>query len=245
MKQTLGTFFELGSCEAVEAIARSGLDYFVIDMEHGPYSVESALALIRAAEAAHITPFVRVGGHRRPDLLRVLDVGARGIIVPQVHSAADVKELVRHAKFPPVGSRGFCYTRTSGWGADAGSDDCEGYMRKRDAACLLLPQCETRGAYEEIEQIAAMEGVDGIFIGPFDLSIGLGVPMEMDHPILKKAIEDVLAACRRHGKLAFIFAGNVQKAAEYRAMGFDSVAIGQDTAVLCQAYTALAKEFWK
>ena len=104
--QTIGTFLELGSTQAVECLGRTGLDYIVIDTEHNCYSAESVGAYIRAAENTGLLPYVRIGDIRRPYVLRMLDLGARGLIVPNITSADQVRELVTYAKFPPVGRRG-------------------------------------------------------------------------------------------------------------------------------------------
>ena len=174
--QTIGSFFELGSCNAIECLARTGLDYIVIDFEHGCFSDESAANYIRAAENTGLIPYVRISDTRRASVLRMLDIGARGLIVPNITSMEQVCELVSHGKFPPVGNRGYCPTRTSGWGQDKWSKEIHSYMAECNQRCLMIPQCETKEALEQIEEIAALEGVDGIFVGPCDLSISLGSP---------------------------------------------------------------------
>ena len=240
---SFGTFFELGGRGAMEALARAGLDYVIIDTEHGCLSVETTADLIVAAENGGLLPYVRIGDIRRPNVLRMLDVGARGLIVPNIRSADEVRQLVEYAKFPPLGSRGYCPTRTTGWGADEWSKDVFAYMEECNRRCRLIPQCETREALEQIEEIAAIDGVDGIFIGPCDLSIALGIPLAFDSPILLAACERVLAACRRYGREAYIFAGNMSDAVKWAKKGFDSVTYSLDASVLIGAYRSLADDF--
>ena len=242
-KTTFGTFFELGGRGAMEALSRAGLDYVIIDTEHGCLSAESAADMIVAAENGGLLPFVRIGDTRRPYVLRMLDVGARGLIVPNIRSADEVRQLVEYAKFPPLGSRGYCPTRTTGWGADEWSKEVFGYMDACNRRCKLIPQCETREALEQIEQIAALPGVDGIFIGPCDLSIALGIPLQFDSPILLAACERVLKACRDNGIEAYIFAGNMADAVKWAKKGFDSVTYSLDASVLIGAYRELADSF--
>ncbi len=242
-KKTFGTFFELGGRGVMESLSRTGLDYVIIDTEHGCLSVESTADAILAAEKGNLLPYVRIGDIRRPAVLRMLDIGARGLIVPNIRSVEEVKELVSHAKFAPVGNRGYCPTRTSGWGADAWAKDVFGYMEECNRRCKLIPQCETAEALDCIEEIAALPGVDGIFVGPCDLSIALGIPLQFDSPVLHSAIERVLKACRDNGKESYIFAGNMENAVYWANKGFDSVAYSLDASVLITAFRNLTEEF--
>ena len=242
-KTTFGTFFELGGRGAMESLSRTGIDYVIIDTEHGCFSEESTADFILAAERGGLLPFVRIGDIRRPYVLRMLDIGARGLIVPQIHSAEEVRALIARAKFPPLGNRGFCPNRTTGWGADAWSKDVTAYMEESNRRCKLIPQCETRGALEQIEKIAALPGVDGIFVGPCDLSIDLGIPLEFDNPILIRSIERVLRACKNNGKESYIFAGNMADAVKWAKRGFDSVTYSLDASVFIGAFQSLVSEF--
>ncbi len=244
MKTTgFGTFFELGGRGAMEALSRTGLDYVIIDTEHGCFSEETAADLILAAERGGLLPWVRIGDIRRPYVLRMLDIGARALIIPNIRSVEQVRDLIDVAKFPPLGRRGYCPNRTSGWGADEWSKDVFSYMEECNRRCKLIPQCETKEALEHIEEIAALDGVDGVFIGPCDLSIDLGIPLQFDSPILLAAVERILRACRDHGKEAHIFAGNMKDAVKWASLGFDSVTYNLDASVLIGAYRDLAKQF--
>ena len=116
-------------------------------------------------------------------------------------------------------------------------------MEECNRRCRLIPQCETREALEQIEEIAALPGVDGIFVGPCDLSIALGVPLQFDHPLLTAAVERILKACRDNGKESYIFAGNMQDAVKWAAKGFDSVTYSLDASVFIQAFRELVARF--
>ncbi|MCD8082806.1 MAG: aldolase/citrate lyase family protein [Clostridiales bacterium] len=245
IEKTIGTFFELGGCSAVECLARTGLDYIIIDTEHNCFSDETVADYIRTAENGNLLPYVRIGDIRRPYVLRMLDIGARALIVPNIRSVREVQELVTYAKFPPVGQRGYCPTRTSGWGADAWAQDVQEYMSACNQRSKLIPQCETKEALESIDQIAALDGVDGIFVGPCDLSISLGIPLQFDSPVLIEAIEKILCACKKYQKESIIFAGAPENGKMWLQKGFDSVAYSLDTGVLIQAYQNLVQEFHK
>ena len=242
-KTTIGTFFELGGRGAMESLSYTGLDYVIIDTEHGCFSEESTADYILAAEKGGLLPYVRIGDIRRPCVLRMLDVGARGLIVPNIRSVDQVRELVIHAKFPPVGNRGYCPNRTSGWGSDSWSKDVFSYMEECNRRCKLIPQCETKEALEQIEEIATIPGVDGIFVGPCDLSIDLGIPLQFDNPVLVSAVERILKACKENNKESLIFAGSMNDALKWVGKGFDSIAYSLDTSVFIQAYQALVEQF--
>ncbi|MCI8423014.1 MAG: hypothetical protein HFF50_05720 [Lawsonibacter sp.] len=241
MKQMLGTFFELGGRAAMECLTRTGLDYVIIDTEHNCFSPEQVAHFIQTAENGNLLPYVRIGDTRRPYVLQMLDLGARGLIVPNITAVKEVKELVSYAKFPPLGDRGYCPNRTSGWGADTWAQDITSYMQECNRRCKLIPQCETKEALEQIEDIAAIPGVDGIFVGPCDLSIALGIPLQFDSPVLIAAIERILCACQANRKESIIFSGTIENAEMWLKKGFDSVTCGLDVSMLIQSYQNLVK----
>lgn len=237
---SLGTFTQMHSTIAAEILGYTGLDFVLIDMEHAPLSAQSAGELIAAARGSGITPMVRAREISRSAVLQPLDAGAMGVVVPCVETVDQVRQLVQWAKFVPTGNRGYCMTRDDGWGlAPGAAPTLEAYMERSNRQTLLLPQCETVGCLDHIEEIAAMEGVDGIFLGPFDLSIALGCPAEFDTPRMREATERVLAACRDNGKLAMVFSGSPEAARSYWELGFHSATMGLDTLVYVQAYRDL------
>ena len=212
------------------------MDYVIIDTEHGYFTEDSVVDYIRSAENVGILPYVRIGDFRRPYVLRMADIGARGLIIPNIKTPEQVKEIVSYAKFAPIGDRGFCPTRISGWGADQWAADNNNYMEECNRRLKVIPQCETKEAFENIEEIASIEGVDGIFVGPCDLSISLGVPLQFDSPVLLDAIEKILNTCKKYGKESYIFCGDKETAAVRLEQGFDAVACGLDASVLTAAY---------
>lgn len=231
---SVGTFTHMQSAALIEGLGYTGLDYVIIDTEHSPTDISFVSRAITAADAAGITPLVRINAVSREAVLRPLDLGAKGLIVPAVESVEEVQNLISFAKFTPVGKRGFCPTRDGGWGFS--ENDATTYMDKSNRETLLLPQCETAECLSHIEEIVALEGVDGIFIGPLDLSIALGCPMLLDAPQMVNAVERVLKACKSKGKPAVIFCGDAAAAKERIAMGFDSVTVGLDLAMCIQMY---------
>ena len=201
-------------------------------------------AQIAAAQGAGLTALARANEISRTAVLRLLDVGAQGVVVPCVETVEEVRELVRYAKFAPLGNRGFCPTRDGGWGHAAHAVSISGYMETSNRETLLLPQCETVGCLEHIEEITAMDGVDGIFVGPFDLSIALGHPGEFNAPVVHDAILRVQAACKRSGKLSIIFTGSAAASRQRFAEGFDSVTMGMDSLFYVEMYKNLVADVW-
>lgn len=239
-KPSVGTLSHLKSSVAIEALGAVGMDYVMLDLEHSPLSVSEAASYLTAATAAHLTPLVRVNELSRSAVLSMLDAGAMGVIVPCVESVDQVKDLIRFAKFVPVGERGYCMTRDGQWGfADSYAEGLEGYMKYANAQTLLIPQCETMGCLENIEEITALDGVDGILIGPYDLSIAMGMPGQFENEEFKAALRRILDACKKNHKLAMIFNGNPADAKKSIEDGYDVVLLGLDVLVLINGYRAL------
>lgn len=230
-KQPLGTFVGTASPAVVECLGCAGLDFVILDNEHSPVEAETTAAMVRAAELRNVTPLARVREISRPAILKLLDVGVQGLIIPDVRGTEDIRRVVDYAKYAPVGRRGFCPSRKDGWGTDpqCGVLDTMAHFNQET---LVIPQCETAEALSDIETIAAMDGVDGIFIGPFDLSISMGMPGDFENPQFRAALARILSACRAAGKPCLIFAGDGAGAAVRFAQGYDAVAMGLDATLL-------------
>ena len=140
-KQPLGTFVGTASPAVVECLGCAGLDFVILDNEHSPVEAETTAAMVRAAELRNVTPLARVREISRPAILKLLDVGAMGVIVPDVHTVEEVKQLVEYAKYYPLGRRGFAPTLASGYGFDREAADVESYFALCNRETLLIPQC--------------------------------------------------------------------------------------------------------
>jgi len=242
-KQALGTFFNAGDMSCMECIGYSGLDFVIIDAEHGPYDTESIMNLIRASESVGLTPVVRIADVTHKEIQRVADCGAEGLIVPCLRTVEEYKKLVDLAKYAPIGNRGFIKGRGSGFGnMEWASGSIEEFMANSNEKLMVIPQCETAESLECIEEIAAIDGVDGIFIGPFDLSISMGIPAKFQLPEFKAAIKRIVDAFHKEGKPAYIFANNAAETRGYLADGIDGVATGLSSVMLAEAYKKLVAE---
>ena len=241
-EKVIGTFFTMGSANLLEALGYTFLDYVIIDTEHGPFDTETVMDLVRAAECANLTPIIRIADVTHKEIQRAVDSGAKGIVVPCLKTLDEMKRLVEFAKFPPIGNRGFIQGRASGFGEKNWAKDIHQFMAVCNEELLVLPQCETVQCLEVIEHIVEMEGIDGIFIGPFDLSISMKMPAQFEEEAFLAALERVLKACKNARKPAFIFTSDIKSAQKYIKQGFDGIAYSIDTAVIIQAYQRAVKQ---
>lgn len=244
-QKAFGTFHEIGSSTAIEVIGYAGVDYIIIDGEHGPFEPERVQEFVRAAKSGNITPFVRVKDGERNSILRMLDIGAEGLIIPNINTVEDVKNIVNYGKYFPLGSRGVAPTSGSGyWYKEYAQNGLDNYFKISNEETLLLPQCETRGCLENIEEIVSIDGVDGIFVGPYDLSTALGKPGEFDDEEIINAIERIVNVCKNANKFSFIYSGNVADIKRRFAQGYDSVTYSMDATELAERYKSIIKEIF-
>ena len=234
-QKPVGIFADTCSSYVVECIGKAGFDYVIIDNEHSPIEAETSADLIRACELSGMTPLCRVREISRPAILKLLDVGAQGLIVPNVKTMDEVKELVSYAKFSPIGNRGFCPSRKDGWGCDLNMTVPES-MKYHNEQVLLVPQCETAEALEIIEDIAACEGVDGIFIGPFDLSISMGIPGDFSNPLFQAALKRIIDACHACGKFCILFTGTKEGVIDGFNKGVDTMTYSLDAGLIIECF---------
>lgn len=228
-RPAIGTFVNLGSALATEACAMAGLDWLLVDLEHGSGS-EAALVGQALAAAAHDVPlFVRVESLERIRVGRVLDLGVAGVMMPRVTDAAEAARVARWGRYPPDGERGMAtYNRACGYGTRT-----EALARANDEVTVIV-QIETRGALEAVEKIAAIAGVDAVFVGPLDLSHALGVQGDYESPVFQAALARVVAAAADRGIAAGILAKDREAADRYAASGFGLIAIGSDFSFLIE-----------
>lgn len=233
-EQVLGTFLELGSTSIVECLALGGYDYIIIDTEHGPFETESVMEFVCAAKRRNMTPLVRTKDASRPAILKSLDAGAMGLIIPNIHNVEEVKQVVKYGKYFPVGERGVAFGRGCGYGMEK-QQIMDEYFEEANRETMLIPQCETAGCLEHIEEVVAIDGVDGIFVGPYDLSTAMGKPGRFTDPEILAAIERVLKACKVVNKPCFIYADSAEKSRKYFAQGFEAVTLSMDSILFIEA----------
>ena len=197
----LGTFMvELRAAGALAILKRGGFDFCMIDTEHGYYSPNEVSGLIAAGKSAGICPIVRVSGPNHDEVTRVLDAGAEGILVPMARSLDYVRAAVAQSKYPPLGQRGVHFLRPH-TGFDPPVDSLD-YMDRANRELITAVQIETPEAAGIVEDVAAMDGVDMLYVGPGDLSVTMGLGRQPDHPRVLEVAAKIVESCRKHGKIA-------------------------------------------
>ncbi len=220
---------EIANPNVVMMLATAGLDFFVIDMEHGTLDYSDMGGLVTAARGWNVAPVVRIPEIRRESVLKPLDAGAVGIVVPQVEEVDQVEEVVAHAKYPDRGRRGVALRRAHS--AFAKRPPVE-YMAEADNQTLVLVQVETRRALQNLDRLAEVEGLGGFFIGPFDLSVDMGRPGELDHAELREAYRAVIAAAKRTNRVAAIHVFDPHMAVELMRDGIDMCSVSSEVNML-------------
>jgi 4-hydroxy-2-oxoheptanedioate aldolase len=223
-----------------EWIAREGFVAVTIDQQHGLWDTAATASAILAIRAAGSAPLVRVplGGFAAAS--RALDFGAEGIIAPMINTVADAEAFVGAAKFPPLGERSWGPMRGM---TLAGISDSKQYLNEANAATVTLAMIETKTAMANLDAIAAVPGIDVLFVGPSDLSIGLTDAKELDphSATVEAALDRIVAACRKAGKIAGLYCANAERAVAYGKRGFRFLAVGSDLAFLRAGTAAQVK----
>lgn len=231
---TIGSFAGLGSTMAIEVLAAAGLDWILVDLEHGGGDEASIGDATAAAGGYGAAILVRVETPDRIRIGRALDSGAAGVMLPRVSSAAEVAEIVPHLHYPPLGDRGVAtYNRSLRWGMDKAG------LKTSNDEVLTIVQIETAGALAEVDDIAALDAVDVLFVGPLDLSYALGVPLDFAAPAFREALDTVIAAARKHGKSAGILSADAEIAKTRAEQGFTFLPVGSDSTLLADTAAAV------
>lgn len=222
---TVGTFVGLDSPVALDVVASTGPDWVLVDLEHGSGAEGAVRDAVPIAGYRGAAVIVRVESGERVRAGRVLDMDVAGIMFPRIESVADAQHAVSATRYPPAGVRGVAsYNRSGDWG-----------VRRSAREPLVVIQVETLGAVSCLKDIAAVPGVDALFIGPQDLAVALGAAPSMDDDRFAKVVTDVVEACRANGIAAGILAGDVATARRYREVGMTFLALGSDAVVLQRA----------
>jgi 4-hydroxy-2-oxoheptanedioate aldolase len=235
----IGLWLGLADAYCAELAANAGFDWLLIDGEHAPNDLRGMLGQLQAVAPYASEAVIRPVIGDTALIKQVLDIGAQTLLVPMVESAAQARELVRAMRYPPQGIRGVgsALARASRW------NSIDGYLDQADAQMCLLVQIESLQGLANLDAIAAVEGVDGVFIGPADLSASMGHRGNPGHPDVQAAIEDAIARIRQAGKAAGILSADEKLARRYIELGAGFVAVGVDTTVLMRGLQGLLGKF--
>ena len=226
----VGTWVMSASPIVAEAIGTAGFDWAVLDMEHTPLDLMDLVHLLQAVGNTPMTPVVRVPWNDTPYVKRVLDAGAPTLLFPFLQDADEAARAVAATRYPPEGVRGMAgMSRGSRFGT------WPDYFTSANASISVIVQLETPQAVSQLEAIAAVDGVDALFLGPADLSGALGLPGKLGDPQVNAVMADAARRCRAVGKPVGTVGGTAEVVAQYRAMGFDFLAIASDMGLLMRA----------
>lgn len=237
-RQQIGLWVSLASAYATEVVAGAGFDWILIDGEHSPNDPITVLPQLQAAAAYPVSAIVRPAWNDKVLIKRYLDIGAQSLLIPYVQTVEEAAAAVAAIRYPLRGVRGVASaTRASRFGRVS-----DYLARAEDELCLLV-QIETRQGLDNLEAIAGLDGIDGVFIGPADLAAGLGHLGEQGHPEVQAAIQDAVRRIRACGKPAGILTPDEATARRYMQWGTTFTAVGLDVAILAREAEKLAAKF--
>src|SRR4051812_49591892 len=234
----IGLWSSLSSSYTVEVIAGAGFDWILLDSEHSPADLENLLGQLQAAAPYTSHPVVRVPWNDMVTMKRILDVGAQSLLIPYVSTAEEARAAVAHTRYPPAGVRGVAgTTRATRFGR------VKDYARRAHDELCLLVQVETQAALDNIEAICAIEGVDGVFVGPADLHASFGYTGEIANPKVKPVIDEAIRRIRKAEKAPGILTASEPDARQWLDCGALFVAVGAAVGILARGAEALAQKF--
>lgn len=234
----IGLWSSLGSPLSAELISGSGFDWILVDMEHSANEIPSVMAQLQAMSASATSVIVRPPWNDMVMIKRALDIGARGLLLPYVQNADEARQAVQSVRYPTAGMRGVAgSTRASNFGRT------KDYVHQAADEICLLVQVETIEAIGNLEEIAAVDGIDGIFVGPADLAASMGHLGDLNHPEVGETIKNAAQTMAKLNMPSGILAVVEEVADQYLEWGYKFVAVGHDTSMLVKASDGLAKRF--
>lgn len=235
----LGTILSLNSPDVAEILSGIGFDWIFIDAEHSTLDPHDLKAIFQAAGDS-MPCVVRIPALDEIVVKKTLDAGAAGLLVPQVHNAGQVEQLVRWGRYSPAGARGLGFGRAQGYGLKVGE-----YLESANESILLSVQAESAEAVQNIESIVRVQGLDAVLVGPYDLSASMGLPGQVDHPDVKAAIQRVADVCKDVEMPTGIFGLTAEAVKPYIERGFRFIVAGVDTVMLGNAAQSLLNQLRK
>ncbi len=234
----IGPFIIVPSAVLVDTLGYAGMDFCIIDTEHGPISMETAADLVIAAQGTGVAPIVRVGWNGEWPVLRALDIGAEGVQVPQINSAEDAVSLVKAAKYAPEGERGLSiFTRAGHYFRNEGED----HISRQNDETMTICHIEGSKGLNNLEAIMEVPGVDVLFLGPYDISQSLGVPGEVRSAKVERAIVSAAGKVRGAGRALGSYAKDVEMGKWLMGLGVQYISINVDATIYMQACEGIVK----
>ncbi len=234
----IGCWLNLGSLLTAEIVGQAGFDWVLIDLEHGAGVEKDVLSQLQALESTPTAPIVRVESAESPRISRVLDMGALGVMCPKVDNAQEAQKVINGLHYPPFGNRGVAkMVRATAFGLNFPT-----YYAQSQDTILGIVQIETLEALNHLDEIAAVEGVDVLFIGPSDLSMAMGIFGQFDHPTFLDALTKIIEAGKKAGKAIGILLFNPNDYDKYHNLGIRFIACGSDATFVAEGARLMAKK---
>ena len=229
-EQTIGCWLSLANTHTAEMMASLGFDWICVDLQHGLLDYRDLLHMLPAISTTDTIPIVRVSGNDPKEIMKVLDAGALGVIVPLVNNRDEAEAAIAACRYPPDGGRSFGPIRAALYGG-------RGYVKEANEQVACIAMIETKEGLENLEEIVSTPGLSGVYIGPGDLAYALGLPPvgDTDDPLHVSTVERIVAACKRQKVPVGIHTGSVEFTRKRLAMGFEFVTLGSDAGMLMQA----------
>ena len=237
-KLQIGLWCSLASNIAAEIVSDSGYDWLLLDTEHSPNEIPDLLSQLQAVARGTATPIVRAAWNDAVLIKRILDLGVQSVLLPFVENPEEARRAVAATRYPPHGIRG-----TAGSSRASRYGRVTDYLKKANSEICVLIQVETREALAQIEEIAQVDGIDGVFIGPSDLAASIGRIGDMQHAESQKLYEEAARRLKAIGKPSGILTLNEEEARRFISWGYRFVAVGADVGLLARNADALAKRF--
>ncbi|MCK9162304.1 MAG: aldolase/citrate lyase family protein [Arcobacteraceae bacterium] len=239
-QSVIGTWSIIPSTVTIDIIASAGVDFIIIDAEHGPISFETAQDMAIVCESRGVSPVMRVGTINEADILKALDIGVHCIQIPNVNTKKDVEKTVELSKYPPIGKRGFSpFTRAGGYSLK----NAKTLTEKANKNTMIAINIEGKEAIEDIDNILKINELDILFIGLFDLSKALGIPGDVDNPIVIDYLKELTYKINASGKYAGTITTSKEKITEFLDIGIKYIVHLVDCEILRNAYTDIVNHF--
>ena len=238
--QTIGTWNIVNSTMLIDVIASSGIDFIIVDAEHGAFSYESAQTLVSVCESYQVSPIMRVGEINESLILRALDIGMHGVQLPNIRTAQDAQAFVQYAKYPPQGVRGFSpYTKAGLYDVS----NAKTMPKLANDNTLLIANIEDETGLNNLDEISKIPGIDIIFIGLFDLSKSLGIPGDIENQCVIDKLDEAVNIIHQNGKKVGSIASTPEMLKILKGKKLDYITYSVDTGVIKNAYQLIINEF--
>jgi 4-hydroxy-2-oxoheptanedioate aldolase len=239
----IGPFVIVPSCTLVETLGYAGMDFCILDSEHGPLTMETCTDLVISAQSAGVAPIIRVGANDERLILRALDIGSEGVQVPQINVKDDAVRVVHSAKYAPTGERGLSiFTRAGNYFKDGGAAGGKSHTDRQNDETAVVVHIEGKRGLDNLDEIMTVQGIDVLFLGPYDISQSLGVPGQVRSAKVESALKAAAAKARKQGRAVGSYAKDTEMGKWLLDLGVQYLSINVDATIFMQACEGIVKE---